>query len=83
MAQQTNITDDNIVDAFGFHTPNETTGPMHREIRSAFIEFAKFLNANILDGSDKAIVFLKLESCGLWANKAIASLAPVSYDQKG
>lgn len=73
------IGNEEIVNRFGYHKATDKTGPQHQEIRGAFIELGMFLDELLPDGRAKSVAFTELESASMWANKAIAEQAPISY----
>lgn len=80
MAYQSNITESDIENRFGYHKATEKTGPIHQEIRSEFMGFAAYLNSTLPDGRAKSVAFTELENAAMWANKAIAEMAPIVHE---
>lgn len=74
------ITNEDIVNRFGYHKADDKTGPAHQNVRGAFIEFSKYLNEQVPDGRSKSLAFTKLEEAAMWANKAVAEQAPIAYE---
>lgn len=62
----------------GFHAGNEVTIPKHQIVRTAFIALMQMLDGVLPDGRAKSVAFTKLEEAGMWSNKAVAELAPVT-----
>lgn len=70
-----------IESRFGYHkvtTDGEKpTVEMHKMTRKKFRELAEFLDTLLPEGRSKSVTFTNLETAAMWANKAIAELAPV------
>lgn len=78
--EPTNVRTSDIEHWYGYHKATEKTAPMHEELRNEVRAFAHTLNHLLPDGRTKFEVFKQLETTEMWANKAIAELAPVSYE---
>lgn len=76
----TSIGNPDIVNRFGYHKATEKTGPVHQNIRGAFIELGKYLDEQLPAGRAKSTCFTELESAAMWANKAVAEQAPIAYE---
>jgi hypothetical protein len=74
------IGDAEIANRFGYHKATETTGPIHQDIRGAFTEMGKLLDRLLPEGRAKSTCFTELENASMWANKAVAELAPIVYE---
>jgi hypothetical protein len=81
MAQQTNITNLDILNRFGYHSPTEVTGAQHQMIREEFITLAHFLNETLPEGRAKSVALTELENAAMWANKSVATQAPLVVDK--
>lgn len=68
-----------LVERFGYHKATDKTGPIHQDIRGHFLEMAMWLNDTLPEGRAKSMAMTELESASMWANKAVAELAPISY----
>lgn len=72
----TMLDNEEINQRFGHHKATlegkEATGPWHKEVREEIMETAYYLDNNIPDGREKALMFTKLEEAAMWAHKAIA-----------
>jgi len=70
-----------IESRFGFHKATiegeNATKPVHEELRSAYKEFAEYLDMNLPSGRYKSLVFTALEETSMWSHKAIAETAPL------
>lgn len=62
---------------FGFHKGTEVTIPLHQEVRALYLELANRLSTILPEGRAKAMAMTELEASAMWANKAVANLAPV------
>lgn len=62
---------------YGWHKGTEVTGPMHQAVRTFYAEMDAFLQAQLPDGRAKSLARTALEESAMWANKAVAELAPV------
>jgi hypothetical protein len=62
---------------FGFHKGTDVTMPLHQEVRARFVEMDLFLQEALPNGRAKAVARTELETSAMWANKAVAELAPV------
>lgn len=71
---------EDIVNRFGYHKATEKTGPIHQNIRGAFIELGKYLDKQLPDGRAKSMAFAELEAAAMWSNKAVAEQAPITYE---
>lgn len=69
---------DEIDHRFGFHPATSVTAPQHEQIREAYKAFAEFLDRTLSGGRAKSTAFTKLQESSMWANFAIAELAPVA-----
>jgi len=72
-----NVTSEELAQRFGFHKGTAKTGPMHQDMRKKFEDFANFLNNQLPEGRAKSVTLTELENASMWANKAIAQLAPL------
>lgn len=61
---------------FGFHKATDETGPLHRQTRLLFREFAERLDELLPKGRAKSVAFTELENASMWSHKAIAEQAP-------
>jgi len=67
------MTNDNIVKRFEHHPPkDEFTVSQHENTRAETRELAKFYEATLPEGREKALAITKLEEALMWANAAIA-----------
>jgi hypothetical protein len=70
-----------IEERFGFHKATiegeNATLPRHKDVRIKFREFAEWLDIMVTDGRAKSVMFTELETCSMWAHKAIAEEAPL------
>lgn len=71
------LSDSDILNRFGWHRATEITGPRHKIIREKFAEMAQFLDTVLPNGREKAIAQTELQTCALFANAAVAQMAPV------
>lgn len=62
---------------FGFHEGTNDTVPMHEIVRKRFAEMDAFLSDFLPEGRAKSLARTELEASSMWANKAVAELAPV------
>lgn len=66
---------------FGFHKAtvegDNATLPRHRETRLKYREFAEWLDENLPQSREKALVFTALQEASMWTHCAIAMDAPV------
>jgi len=76
-----------ITNRFGFHKGTIegplATAPKHADLRRFFTDFADMLDEYLPDGRAKSIAFTELESCSMWAHKAVAEGAPVVLEDGG
>lgn len=64
---------DNIVNRFEHHPPKDAfTISQHENIRAETRELAKFYDATLPEGREKALAITQLEQALMWANAAIA-----------
>jgi hypothetical protein len=68
---------DESKERFGWHKGTEVTGPLHQVVRAKFAELDMFLQEALPQGRAKSLARTELETSGMWANKAVAELAPV------
>lgn len=66
---------------FGFHKGTEETIPKHELNREGFIAFAQFLDELLPDGRAKSTCMTNLQVASMWANFAIAEVAPLEEPQ--
>jgi len=62
---------------FGYHKATETTAPMHQAVRGLMLDVATVLDRMLPNGRAKFQAIVQLEESCMWANKAIAEMAPV------
>ena len=74
------LNDSEILNRFGYHRATEITGPRHNVNREKFAEMCAFLDTVLPEGRAKDKALETLEEASMWANKAIAELAPVVKD---
>ena len=69
---------------FGFHPGTGTTVPKHEKIRQAYVAFAEFLDVTLSDCDAETVkqVFARLQDSSMWANYAIARLAPLESPER-
>ena len=72
------LTNDEILNRTGYHKATETTGPMHTHIRKLYLDLMVELNQFLPDGRAKSVCLTQLEDSEMWANKAVAELAPLA-----
>ena len=71
------LPDEEIRNRFGYHAGTSITQPKHQLVRARFSEMCVFLDELLPAGRAKNVAFAELESTAMWANKAIAEMAPV------
>ena len=71
------LTPDEIANRTMFHKGTEVTGPLHAQVRAKFHMIMEQLNDILPDGRAKSICMTQLEDSEMWANKAVAELAPL------
>ncbi len=81
MENQT-VVNSEITHRFGYRKTNATTEPLHDECRQQFQAFAMYLNRILPESRAKSVTFTELENCSMWANKAIAEIAPLVEPKK-
>jgi len=57
---------------FRYHAPSASRAIQHENIRDLLFQVAGYLNDNLPEGREKALVMTKLEEVMFWANAAIA-----------
>jgi hypothetical protein len=62
---------------YGYHPGTNDTIPMHEVVRKKYAEMDAFLQGFLPDGRAKSLARTQLEDSSMWANKAVAELAPV------
>jgi len=72
------VGDKEIEHRFGYHPATDETAKMHEQAREAFKAFAMFLDKLLPDGRSKSSAFRNLQQSSMWANYAIAELAPLA-----
>jgi hypothetical protein len=73
----TSIGPDALRERFGYHKPTEFTQPMHQAVRGLLKDTASVLDRILPNGRAKFQAIIELELALMWANKAIAEMAPV------
>jgi hypothetical protein len=68
---------EDILNRFGYHKGTDKTIPTHERVREAYIAFAEFLDGVLPDGRAKSTSFTNLQQSSMWANFAVAELAPL------
>ena len=71
------LPDEEVRNRFGYHAGTPVTQPKHQAVRARFNEMCVFLDELLPAGRAKSVAFTELESAAMWANKAIAEMAPV------
>ena len=66
------VTNDELRKRFGYHRANEQTIPMHREIRSLFLDLAEELNDLLPEGREKSCALTALQEAAMWSHAAVA-----------
>lgn len=72
-----NLSDSEILNRFGYHRATEITMPRHIANRAKFVEMCQFLDTILPEGRAKTEALKHLDEASMWANKAIAEIAPV------
>lgn len=72
-----NLSNSEILNRFGYHRPTEITKPRHTANREKFVEMCQFLDTILPEGRAKTEALRHLDEASMWANKAIAEIAPV------
>lgn len=72
-----------IRNRFGHHKGNDETGPMHDQVRLAFITLADTLDEILPSGMSKVKAFDVLQDASFRSHFAIAELAPVVFPLPG
>ena len=75
--ERRSLSSEEVINRFGYHKGTEFTIPQHTDLRQEFILMATYLDRALPEGRAKSIAMTELESCAMWANKAIAEMAPV------
>lgn len=74
------ISEADIEHKFGFHKATvdgeNPTLPRHRDVRRLFKDLLRELERIVPDGRAKSVMITELETASMWANKAVAELAP-------
>jgi len=73
----TSIGPDVLRDRFGYHKGTEVTAPMHQAVRGVMLDVGIILDRMLPNGRAKFQAIILLEESTMWANKAIAEMAPV------
>ena len=71
------LSDSEILNRFGYHRATEVTIPRHNASRAKFLEMCQFLDTILPEGRSKTEALKHLDESAMWANKAIAEIAPV------
>lgn len=61
---------------FIFHPADDTTKPMHEDVRGIITEAATRIDTIVPEGRELALVMTKLEEAMFWANAGIARHTP-------
>lgn len=69
--------EDEIRHRFGYHKATDITAPMHQAVRGLMIDVTLVLDRMLPNGRAKFQAMVDLEKAAMWANKAIAEMAPV------
>lgn len=79
------ISDADIEHKFGFHKATvdgeNPTLPRHRDVRRIFKNLLRDLDLVVPDGRAKSVMITELETASMWANKAVAELAPALLEE--
>ena len=62
------------------HPVTNVTGPLHQKVRFAIKDLMTILDQILPEGREKALAITNLEQAEMWANKAIARMAPVNSE---
>ena len=60
------------VERFGFHAANDSSRPVHQNVRAAFAELDTWLINNLPDGREKSCARTALQEAAMWSNAAVA-----------
>jgi hypothetical protein len=61
-----------VENRFGFHPATAQTGPMHDDVRSAFLAMARMLVKTIPGGRHQELALTALQESMMWSNAAVA-----------
>jgi hypothetical protein len=66
----------------GYHKANETTLPLHRELREDFTHVAEMVIRKVPAGRERSLALTALQEALMWANAGVAiELAPLERGQ--
>lgn len=60
-----------------FHKGTDETMPSHKIVRQKYNDLMTAMNLLLPDGRAKSVCLTQLEDSEMWANKAVAELAPI------
>lgn len=63
---------------FVYHPATEQTAPKHHTVRSTVIDLARRWWDTLPDGAEKTLAFRKLQEAAMYANLAVALMAPAA-----
>lgn len=60
-----------------YHKGTDETMPLHKKVRQHYNVLMEIMNEILPDGRAKSVCMTELEDSEMWANKAVAELAPI------
>lgn len=71
------MTDEEILERFGYHKPTNESVTVHKNLRRVFAILSAQLDEGLPNGREKSLAQTALQESSMWAHAAVAMQDPV------